>query len=165
MTCWHANDKLITAGWIGGIKGMSPGSTTLSSPQITSRLALLANFFAFSPQCRAWSQVSLHLFCALLHRLKQAFHLLQCATCTSLTVNLICPALFSISLGTAVNTQEKWKTKVMQSFGGQIRCIMGNLQLAYGDCLQRSQCDVTNKEGYEKSLNKRYDSFDKMKMH
>ena len=41
----------------------------------------------------------------------------------------------------------------------------GNLQLAYEDCLQRSKCDVTNKEGYEKSLNKRYDPFDKMKMH
>ena len=37
--------------------------------------------------------------------------------------------------------------------------------MGYGDCLQRSKCDVTNKEGYEKSLNKRYDSFDKMKMH
>ena len=32
-------------------------------------------FFAFSPQCGAWSQVTLHLFCALLHRLKEAFHL------------------------------------------------------------------------------------------
>ena len=42
---------------------------------------------------------------------------------------------------------------------------MGDVQVAYGDCLQRSKCDVTNKEGYEKSLNKRYDSFDKMKMH
>ena len=57
MTCWHVNDKLIAAGWIGGIKGMSPGSAILSPPQITSGLALLANFFAFSPQCGAWSQV------------------------------------------------------------------------------------------------------------
>ena len=37
--------------------------------------------------------------------------------------------------------------------------------MGYGDCLQRNKCDVTNKEGYETSLNKRYDSFDKMKMH
>ena len=42
---------------------------------------------------------------------------------------------------------------------------MGDVQVASGDCLQRCKCDVTNKEGYEKSLNKRYDSFDKMKMH
>ena len=42
---------------------------------------------------------------------------------------------------------------------------MGDVQVAYGDCLQRCKCDVTNKEGYEKSLNKRYDSFDKTKMH
>ena len=36
---------------------MSPGSATLSSPQITSKLALLANyFFSFLPQIGAWSQ-------------------------------------------------------------------------------------------------------------
>ena len=29
------------------------------------------------------------------------------------------------------NTQEKWKTKVMQNFGGQIRCIMGIVDVAY----------------------------------
>ena len=29
------------------------------------------------------------------------------------------------------STQEKWKTKVMQNFGGQIRCIMGDVQVAY----------------------------------
>ena len=28
------------------------------------------------------------------------------------------------------NTQEKWKTKVMQNLGGQIRCIMGDVQEA-----------------------------------
>ena len=26
----------------------------------------------------------------------------------------------------------QWKTKVMQNFGGQIRCIMGDVQVAYG---------------------------------
>ena len=36
---------------------MSPGSATLSSPQITSKLASLANyFFSFLPQFGAWSQ-------------------------------------------------------------------------------------------------------------
>ena len=29
------------------------------------------------------------------------------------------------------NTQEKWKTKVMQNLGEQIRCIMGDVQVAY----------------------------------
>ena len=29
------------------------------------------------------------------------------------------------------NTQEKWKTKVMQNFKGQVRCIMGNVEVAY----------------------------------
>ena len=29
------------------------------------------------------------------------------------------------------NTQEKWKTKVMQNLGGQISCTMGDVQVAY----------------------------------
>ena len=28
------------------------------------------------------------------------------------------------------NTQEKWKTKVMQNFGGHLRCIMGSVEVA-----------------------------------
>ena len=28
------------------------------------------------------------------------------------------------------NTQEKWKTKVMQNLGGQMRCFMGHVQVA-----------------------------------
>ena len=52
------------------------------------------------------------------------------ATCTSPTMHLICPPKFCISIvfnfsWDGCNTQEKWKTKVMQNFGGQIRCIMG----------------------------------------
>ena len=38
--------------------------------------------------------------------------------------------MFSIPLG-RLYTQEKWKSKVMQNFGGQIRCIMGNVEAAY----------------------------------
>ena len=34
------------------------------------------------------------------------------------------------------NTQEKWKTKVMQNCGRQIRCIMGNVQVANGNVLR-----------------------------
>ena len=47
---------------------MSPGSTTLSPPQTTSQLALLADFFftnansfSFFPQCGAWSQANKRL--------------------------------------------------------------------------------------------------------
>ena len=29
------------------------------------------------------------------------------------------------------NTQKKWKTRVMQNCGAQIRCIMGDVQVAY----------------------------------
>ena len=29
------------------------------------------------------------------------------------------------------NTQEKWKTKVMQTFGEQIKCMMGNVKVAH----------------------------------
>ena len=51
--------------------------------------------------------------------------------CTSPIIHLICPPKFCISIGfnfrwNDCNTQEKWKTKVMQNFGGQIRFIMGN---------------------------------------
>ena len=33
--------------------------------------------------------------------------------------------------GTSSNTQDKWQTKVMQNFEGQIRCIIGNVEVAY----------------------------------
>ena len=39
--------------------------------------------------------------------------------------------MFSISLGMAVIPRRNKKTKVMQNFGGQIRCIMGDVQVAY----------------------------------
>ena len=41
----------MAGGWIGGIKGMSPGSATLSPPQTTSQLALFTDIF-FSPFSR-----------------------------------------------------------------------------------------------------------------
>ena len=48
--------EVMAGGCIDG-KGMSPGSATLSSPQITSKLASLANyFFSFLPQFGGWSQ-------------------------------------------------------------------------------------------------------------
>ena len=36
-------------------------------------------------------------------------------------------ALLSISLGMALIPRKKWKSKIKQNFGGQIRCIMGNV--------------------------------------
>ena len=50
--------------------------------------------------------------------------------------HLICPPKFRISIvfnfsWNGCNTQEKWKTKLMQNFGGQIKCAMADVQVAY----------------------------------
>ena len=70
-------------------------------------------------------------------------HIFFClhANCTSPIMHLIClpPPPSPPQIGVSIvcnfswdgNTQEKWKTKVMQNFGGQIRCIMGDVQVAY----------------------------------
>ena len=50
------NDKLIAAGWIRHIRGMSPGSATLSPPQTTSWLTSFASFFFCPHRFFAWSQ-------------------------------------------------------------------------------------------------------------
>ena len=60
----------------------------------------------------------------------------QSITCTFPIMYHICPPKFCISIvfnfsWDGCNTQEKWKTKVMQSLWWQIRCIMGNVQVAY----------------------------------
>ena len=59
------------------------------------------------------------------------------ATCTSPIMHLICLPKFCISIvfnfsWDGCDTQQKWKTKVMQNFEGQIRCIMGDVQVPYG---------------------------------
>ena len=60
------------------------------------------------------------------------------ATCTSPIMHLICPpkilhkhAFFSVSLGTAVIPRRNKKQRVMQNRGGggQIRCIVGDVQV------------------------------------
>ena len=63
--------------------------------------------------------------------------LLDCAfaTCTSPIMHLICPPKFCISIVfnfslDSCNTQEKWKTKVTQNFGGQISSIIRDVQVA-----------------------------------
>ena len=62
------------------------------------------------------------------------------ATWASPIMNLICPPKFCISIvfnfsWDGCNTQEKWNTNVIQNFGGQIRCIMGGVQVAYKQAL------------------------------
>ena len=60
----------------------------------------------------------------------------QFATCTSPIMHLIYSAKFGMSVvfnsswNSCINTQEKRKTKTMQSFGGKIRCIIGDVQVA-----------------------------------
>ena len=65
----------------------------------------------------------------------------SCATCTSPILHLICPAKFCTSIvfnfsWDSCNTQEKWKEKkkkrLCKNFGRQIRCFMGDVQVAYG---------------------------------
>jgi len=61
---------------------------------------------------------------------------LEYATCTSPIMHLICHPIICISIvfhfsWDGCNTQEKWKRKVMQNSGGQIRCIMGDVEVAY----------------------------------
>ena len=58
------------------------------------------------------------------------------ATCTSPTMHLIYPLKVCITFvfhfpWVLQPSQEKLKTMLMQNLEGQIRCIMGNLELAY----------------------------------
>ena len=65
---------------------------------------------------------------------RTTFHLY--ATCTSSIMRLICPPKFCITFvfhffQVLQPFQEKWKTMLMQNFGEQIRCILGDVQVAY----------------------------------
>ena len=61
---------------------------------------------------------------------------LICSPPHSLPKKVCISIVFSFSWD-GCNTQEKWKTKVMQIFlggvggGGRIRCVMGNVEVAY----------------------------------
>ena len=60
---------------------------------------------------------------------------IQFFICTSPTLHLVCSQEFCTSFvfcfsGDNCKTQEKPKTKVTQSFGGQTGCIMGDVQMA-----------------------------------
>ena len=59
---------------------------------------------------------------------------LQLAICTSPIIYLVCPVKFCINIvfyfsWEHCNTQEKSITKVMQRFGWQTRCIIGDVQM------------------------------------
>ena len=61
------------------------------------------------------------------------------ATCESPIMHLICPSKFCISIvfsfsWDGCNTRGKWKTKDMQNFGGQIRCIYLDVRRVWVSC-------------------------------
>lgn len=57
------------------------------------------------------------------------FHISHNAPCL-LNKYCILSIVFNFSLD-SFNTQEKWKTKIMQNFKEQIRCIVENMKVAY----------------------------------
>ena len=68
------------------------------------------------------------------HLVKMVTRALQLAICTSPIIYLVCPVKFCISIvfyfsWEHYNTQEKSITKVMQRFGWQTRCIIGDVQM------------------------------------
>ena len=68
---------------------------------------------------------------------KIKLHRIIYTTCMSSKMHLICPPKFCISIvfnfsWDGCNTREKWKTKIMQDFGGQISCLMGDVQVRIG---------------------------------
>ena len=76
-SCWHLWCKLDVLAFQWKVnhwrvergKGMSPGSATFSSPQITSKLASLANyFFSFLPQFGAWSHTKPLPLCGYIYQ-------------------------------------------------------------------------------------------------
>ena len=50
--------------------------------------------------------------------------------CTLFAPQNFAEALFLISVGTAVIPRRNENQKIMQNFGGQTRCIMGDVQVA-----------------------------------
>ena len=56
------------------------------------------------------------------------------AICTSAIKHLVCPQKKSISIvflcWKNCNTQKKSRTKVMENFRGQTRCLMADVQIA-----------------------------------
>ena len=78
-----------------------------------------------------WLKLSSWSFQIQIKRMKLLY-----AASTFPIMHLICHPKFGIRIvfnfsWDGCNNQEKWKTKVMQNFGGQIRCILGNMEVAY----------------------------------
>ena len=77
----------------------------------------------------------MYYICVKLRAMIVIFKIELFAISTSLIIHLLCPKKICISVVFIVswddcNTQGKWETKVMQNFGGQTRCIMGNVEMA-----------------------------------
>ena len=91
--------------------------------------------WAFSRRSLQWRQRNVQEKCAA--RAGLLFYLIELyATFTFPVMHHICLPKFCV--GTVFNfswdgcnTQEKWKTKVMQNLGVQVRCIVGNVKVAY----------------------------------
>ena len=99
---------------------------------------MYALVFSLESQNARWRQAEWGLlefvYCLLLDNC--AYQEFRYTTSTFPIMHLICPLKFCISIvfnfsWERCNTQEKWKTKVMQNFGGQIRCIMRNVEVVY----------------------------------
>ena len=66
-------------------------------------------------------------FMQILGKKNSPLHISHRAPCCPQTFCI--SSVFNFSWG-GCNTKEKWKTKVMQNVGRQIRCIMGDVQVA-----------------------------------
>ena len=108
------------------------------------RLSHIGKFSSISwvwaGQFRAWLGGRVEPFPddqVFLHKLKKnGLIFLRYATCISPIMHLICPPKFCITFVFHFSwvlqpSLEKLKTTLMQNFGGQIRCIMGDVQVAY----------------------------------
>ena len=119
-----------------------------SHPRVLMRRVLLTN--------ESWSDVIKHIiriiqkglcqvqfWLYLMQPIWRDFELIQIrvyATSTFPIMHLICYSKFCITFvlhffWVLQPSQEKFNTMLMQKFGGQIRCIMGNVELAYNLCL------------------------------
>ena len=77
------------------------------------------------PKTLTWKIMKIHM------RLFLHIHSLSLYTTSTLPImHLICPPKFCIIFIIAAVPREM-KTMLMQNFGGQIRCIMGNVEVVY----------------------------------
>ena len=76
---------------------------------------------------------------------REGFLKMQFATCTSPIIHLVSPPKVCITFDFHFSwllkpSQEKLKTMVMQNFGGQLRCILGDVYVANGTTTVHKNC-------------------------